>query len=298
MDRPVVLRQQRRQRRYLALVIGLDRVAVLHPRPLQARQRGLDRDDPVGAGLRARLAGKRQQSNDVIAVGVADRLEMRIVLQIIVAIRQAEPALLEMRDVNRGVALVRGNFDPPGDADRKTRQFSKHHRQRRLVGKPVDARERIAQGLKPGRFHPRLVHERTIEIGELARLAAFRAVRVDALDHLAQLLLRRFVKRQEGVPAGAVGGNRRRGEPPAVGELPEILLGRNLRIDRREVDAGTRLRDGGAGTGQADRQSENVSSHHCGKIDQRDGDFQPSAGDPRRSRERRFRAWSRCARRH
>jgi hypothetical protein len=53
--------------------------------------------------------------------------------------------------------------------------------QRRLVVQAVDTREPIAQGHEARRLDTRLVHERTIEVRELARL--------DAFDHVAQLLL-------------------------------------------------------------------------------------------------------------
>ena len=48
---------------------------------------------------------------------------------------------------------------------------------------------------------------------EGARLAALRALRVDAFDHLAQLRLGGFIQRQEGVPGGAIGWDRFRGKP-------------------------------------------------------------------------------------
>jgi hypothetical protein len=57
--------------------------------------------------------------------------------------------------------------------------------QRRLVVQAVDTRELIAQGHEARRLDTRLVHERTIEVRELARLAAVRAAPVDALSRRA-----------------------------------------------------------------------------------------------------------------
>jgi hypothetical protein len=82
----------------------------------------------------------------------------------------------------------------------------------------MDAPERIAQPVETGRFDPRLIRERAIEVRKLARLAAFGAAGIDALDRVAQLPLGGFVHRLEGVPGGAIGRDRRRREPLAVGE--------------------------------------------------------------------------------
>jgi hypothetical protein len=56
------------------------------------------------------------------AIGGADRLEMRIVLQIVVAIGQAEPALAQMRDVDRGIVLVGTDLEEIGRAYPQARQ--------------------------------------------------------------------------------------------------------------------------------------------------------------------------------
>jgi hypothetical protein len=64
---------------------------------LQPRQFRFERNDRVCALLRRGLAGERQQSDDVLAVGGADLAKMRIVGEIVTAIRQPEPALFEMR---------------------------------------------------------------------------------------------------------------------------------------------------------------------------------------------------------
>jgi len=106
------------------------------------------------------------------------------------------------------------------------------------------------------------------------------AARIDRFDHVPQLLLVGFAQRGEGVPGGAVGWNRRRREPFAVGELPEIVLRPHARIDRRDIDAGARLGHRNAGAARADRQSENELLQHRRTIDDGAGDFQPVLGGP------------------
>ena len=101
----------------------------------------------------------------------------------------------------------------------------------------------VAQAAEAGLSrHAGFVHERAIEIGELAAFGMSRIVRIDAFDRVAKLRLRGFAQLRERVPGAAVGRDRRRRKPFAVGELPEIVLRPDRGIDRGEVDAGARLR--------------------------------------------------------
>ena len=230
--RQILRRDQRRQAGDIGLVVGLDRVAVFDPRPLQSGQRGFQRDDVVGAFLRRRLAGQRQQFGDVLAIGRSDRLKMRVVLEIVIAVRQAEPALVQMRDIDGGIVLVGINRDIPGNADPEPREVRKQRRQGSLVMQAVYPRQRIAQAAEAGLLHRRLVHERGVEIGELAPLGMIRVVRIDRLDRSAELRQRGFAHLRERIPGTAVGRYLRRRQPLAIGVLPEIVLRPDRGIDR------------------------------------------------------------------
>ena len=174
---PIFFRDQGRQRGDVGLVVGLDGIAVLHPRPLQPRKRGFKRDDVVGRGLPASLAREREQSGDMRAIGRPHAHEMRLVLQEIVAVRQAEPSLREMHDIGRRVMLIRRDVDREGNADPEPREIGEQRRQIGLVAEGVDFRKRLAQRGQARLLHTGLVHERRVEIGEFPALRMILVVR-------------------------------------------------------------------------------------------------------------------------
>src|SRR5262249_6172316 len=128
IGRQVVFRSQRRQGGDLEFVVGLDGIAVLHPRPLPLCELSLERNDVVGSNFAIRLAREREQPSDMRAIGRAYTQKMRIVLQVIVAVGQAEPTLPEMRDVGRGVALVRRDVEREGNTNPEFRKLGEQSR--------------------------------------------------------------------------------------------------------------------------------------------------------------------------
>jgi hypothetical protein len=101
---------------------GHDVVAVLGVAEFDARrgafgERGFDVDDLAGFGLCLvlGLAGEFEDGDDVGAILVANLLHMRIVLDVVVAVREGEATLMNGLDLFRRIDLIL--FDTEAEED-------------------------------------------------------------------------------------------------------------------------------------------------------------------------------------
>ena len=76
------------------LVVGLDRVAALDARPLDARELGLEREHGLRVGRGVRPAGEREDLLEVLLILRADVDEALDRAQVVVAIGQRVPPWL------------------------------------------------------------------------------------------------------------------------------------------------------------------------------------------------------------
>ena len=97
---PVVRGRKRRELRHGHLVVRQIAVAALHPVPLLAREPGLEREDalcgPCGIGLLRECEHFRQVGDIRRARGHS----LGVVAQVVVAVRHAEPGLVDLDDVD------------------------------------------------------------------------------------------------------------------------------------------------------------------------------------------------------
>ena len=101
---PVDAGREHGKLRELDLVVGLDRIAILDPRPLRLGQFGFEREDlPRGCGGIgiARHPEHLLDMRDVLRAHV-----LELVIEVVVAIGQAQPALAQIDDVLAGVPVV------------------------------------------------------------------------------------------------------------------------------------------------------------------------------------------------
>ncbi len=97
---PIEIRSQLLQSRQIHLVLELVRVAALYGRHRRTRQLRLHFHHQVGVGLRGSRAVAEQFENilHVLNVAFTRLFRFRVVLRVVVAIGQAEAALVERRD--------------------------------------------------------------------------------------------------------------------------------------------------------------------------------------------------------
>ena len=149
--------------------VGLDGVAVGDLVPVRGRDAGLERHDPVGGSGRLVTgihAGEGEHPRDVRRVCRPDRLVLR--LAVVGLVGQADAGLLEVDDVAGGVTVVGvdDGVDQPVDAGAQEPAEERHD----VLGRetPCDGLEERGERLDPALLDPRLVHERAVEVADLA----------------------------------------------------------------------------------------------------------------------------------
>jgi hypothetical protein len=141
---------------------------------MRASDRGFKGEDGGRVLLRGLAACHRQHLGDVLAIFLPDVDKASIgVVDIIVAVREAEAGLRKVDDVSRRVALVLVDVDIEGRGDTDLLQAGDQRRQLGLVLHIVDRREFGGERLQPERFEPRFVDEAAIEVAYLVVLRRF-----------------------------------------------------------------------------------------------------------------------------
>ena len=256
---PVEMRGDRIRLGHAHEVVAVLRVAQFHPRQRGLGQPRFEREDAVGLGLR--IGGGNpcefEQPGDVGDVGRADVLVL--VLRVVIGRGQAEPALVGECDLPGRILVigagteaealafaVRVRVAEPGDD----------------IGGAAEFRNRVEVGLdrvEAGLVDRRLVHARAVEPADLAfdrtglGLVRLRVRGFGDLVLRGQALLAQLVER---APARAIGGNRIRRDPLAVGVGVEVLAGGNGRVELLDVEHGVGGLHGADGEGRGKGEGE------------------------------------------
>ncbi len=210
-------------------------VHVLRIPPVDQRHRGLrelgfelQHDVGVRGGSGRGLASEDEHAHDVAAVGLAQLARFRILLQVVFAIGQSQPALVGFAYYLRGVAKVLIRAEGEEHTEGAVLHPAHEHGQLVEVGDRRDAGQPVGQGFPSGLGHRRLVHAGGVEVAHPMRVGL---ARVDlpggvGLEDAVQDVLVAFVDCGEGSgPRRAIGRNRGAREPGAACVLVEVLAG-------------------------------------------------------------------------
>ena len=197
------------------LVVGLDVVAVVLLRPLCPGKPRLEGHDLGGGALGIGDAANRQALRHVRPVG--RQLLLVLGVPVVVAVREAEARLGEMKDVPIGSLGIGSDRAVQHAADPDPRQLGEHPHEAGLGLDPVDRRERASDGLDAKPLGLRLIHVRGVQVSDLLfRVRCVLAGAGTALDDGEDVLFGLFGKDREGAVVGAVGGDLGLGKPGAV----------------------------------------------------------------------------------
>ena len=168
-------------------VVGQVALAALGTRPVRRGDLGFELDDGTGRLRRIVLGGKLQQALDVRGVPGAQLPVDRLVLQVVVAIRQSQPALRDRHHVAVGILLIRSGAEL--DRRGEPQLGPLHEAADILVGAGGgDRLESRPGGREPGALNGVGIEVRPIEIAELAYVAAGGRILGQRLQDPAQLL--------------------------------------------------------------------------------------------------------------
>ncbi len=294
-------------------VVGLDRIAVGLLRPLDARDPGLQVHDRGGLHRRVLAALRGQQRAQVGDVGLARLGETLVLLQVVVAIAEAESALSHAGRIDRRILGVGADAQAHRQVDEgRPRAHQRGEILARLDG--VDLRQVRPQRTHAGGVDGGRVHVAGVEVADLGvdRAHGLRLGR-QSLDDRLHALVGQVVELREGAVVGLVGGDRRVLQPGAVHREEQAVLRTHAGVHAGLVQprghrAGDGHRRGGGGIGgerqvgregqrQGDddrRGTEGIRRHgwSCLQVENVGAGTCPAlplARPERRSRERRIR---------
>ncbi len=190
----------------------------------------------IGAGGSLRLLEQCEQRVNVLLVLPAQFDGVRIRLQIVVAIRKAQPALIHDDDFPIRLFVVRTNVKI------EERTYTVHVQSDHFAGQlvlrrePVDGLQQRLDRLDALALDRRLVHAGRIIIADLRVTRLFQDAAIDG-----QIAVGQFV---EARPARLIGRNGIVFPPTAASVLVKILARVDRRIHGFEIHAGCGLRDG------------------------------------------------------
>jgi len=193
-------------------------------------------------------------------VGLADRLGARVILEVIVAVGQAQPALVRLRDLAGRILEILVGLEAEEGAHSHALQVGHFARQLRLALQRGDARQLQPDGLGSLGLHPLLVHAGGVEVAHLlVDGVALGVVRRGLLQDLVQHRAVVFRQQAEGAPHHLVGGDGIVLDPLAAGVPVEVHTGVHALVHRIGVEAGQGLGGfvrGGAALGHRQRRGQ------------------------------------------
>ncbi len=248
VGRPVQVAGVLREVGHGHLVVARVRVAELDLLQRCLRQQGFQPHDGLCADLcvLGGVAGQLEHLRDVRDVLCAELLRLLIVGEVVLAFRQAEAALAELRNLE--VAVLRVGTGPEAEArghalDPQMGHDAEH------VGAGLDRGDEVEvrlQRLDPHRVDRILIHAAVVIIPHhLLERGGAGLQGSGALADGAQVGLVAFGQLGEAAPARLVGGDGRVLDPLAVGVAEKIVLRFDRRIDGLEVNLGARTEDEG-----------------------------------------------------
>ena len=186
------------------LVVALVGVARFDAGPVDSGDALLELEDRIGTCGGIGRADEAEHRRDVRLILLARVGELGVVLQIIIAIRQAEPALPDVDDIGVGILAVLPDAHAEDAADAVACQLGHLDRKRRLVLRTGDLCEPRLDRRDAFRVGGPLVHEARVEIADLVA-RRFRRL----IEDRAGLVVRHILQHVEHAPRRAVGGDLR-----------------------------------------------------------------------------------------
>ncbi len=216
-------------------VVGCLHVAAFFDGPLRLRHIGFESHDGGGFGVRRLNVAECQQLLDVGDILLTHFLELRVLLQVVVAVRQPEAGLADDDAVAVRILQIRRDIDVVERSESRRaedcsdRLFGGHAGDALQIG--GDRREAIG-------FDGRLIHETCIVVADLLLRGAGRGMSggggLDDLAHAALGQIRELVERPVG---GAVGRKLETVEPFAVGIDVEVVSRPNVGLHGGQIEA-------------------------------------------------------------
>ena len=206
-------------------MVELLHVAHRFDRPRRLGEGGFEGEDRRRLLLRfgGRQPREHQHLGDVLHVGGAQGLLVGGGREIVVALRQAEAALGEVR--HDGIRVLQVGEDL-GVEERRGLQaldLAREHEQVVAVAGGVDLRQPGLDGSEPGALDRRLVHAGAVEVTDLLALGVAGRVLGGIFDQPLQELAVALVDHREGAhPLALVGRQLDLVEPAAAGEAIEV----------------------------------------------------------------------------
>ena len=186
-------------------VVGLLDVAGLGALPVALGELGVQRQDGGRRGRRVLVAAELEQPLEVLDVLVADLGEL--VVAVVGLVGQAEPALGDVEEVAVGLAVVGVDVRPEQAVAAEPLELTEERRQVAHVAQPGHRLDERAQRAGAEPVDPLGVHERRVEVADLAGVLVDDRPVGARLDDPVDLLLGRVGQLHERAPAGPVGGD-------------------------------------------------------------------------------------------
>ncbi len=241
VGRPVEARGLLLQLGQGALVVGLLWVAQFHAGPGRLGHAGLQVQHHAGPDLGqvCGIPGQLEHLRDVGLVLGADVLRAGVVVQVVVAVGQAQAALVQGAHVPGAVLGVLHDEEAEAAGQALAMELRQRHGQLLRVLQAVDGGEDGLQGGRPALLDGLLVHARGEEVTHLLLDAALgpgvlgAGLVKDLFEDLAVVV----AHLGEGAVDGLVCGQRMALQPPAVGEVVEVVAGLHRGVEVGGVDA-------------------------------------------------------------
>jgi hypothetical protein len=238
--RPWKTRREGEQLRAAARVVdGID-VAPPLDRPLHLGRGGLQGHDVARLGGRITHAAERQHLPDVGDVAAAQLLELRVILQVVIAVGQPERGFADEDAVAIGISEIRRQLHIEQRCETRLAEQPRHCLGR--LGRR-DALQIRLRRREPALLDRRLVHVGGVVIADLLLGSARRRVRGGGLlDDAAHALLGELIEPVEGTEAGVIGRDGKGGVPGATGIGEEVVARPDVRIAGGQIH--TEIADG------------------------------------------------------
>ena len=232
---PFEIGREQRQLAHGHLVIGVGGIAPRHAIHGGFGQGRLELHDHAGCCLKIRagalgLRQQREQGANVLFVLFAQLDGSRVGLQIVVAVRKAEAALIHLGDLLVGLLIVLPNVEIEERAHAGHVQPDHLGRQFALGSERVDLLQQRLDGLNALSLDSRFIHAGGVEFPDLRVPSLFQDAAFDR-----QIAVRQFV---EARPAGLIGRNGIVLAPCPAGVLIEVLAWIDGGIHGLQVDSG------------------------------------------------------------
>ena len=229
-------------------VVGFLGVAVGDPGPVVLRQGCLQGQHGVAPGFGVvAVVGEGQQLSQVVTIARPQALPLVTGVEVIVPVRQAQPALGKVDGVDTGILAVLVDPGAEGGAGPEPRQAREQGGQFIVVAQPVDGGELLGEHRE---IAARLVvagQQIPVEVADQLCVVIL-GLGGEGFDQGVELLQGALPQQLEGAPGGLVGGDLGGFEPAAVGMGEEIVLGTDTGVAARQFQPGRGRRGfGGAG---------------------------------------------------